>query len=72
MFKYLSLSLRFSFSLLSPGMASRFGMEDAPCIQQKRANIFKEKNSDLALIAKTWPDLLPGVSNDQECKEVQA
>ncbi|CBJ28918.1 Ankyrin Repeat Transient Receptor Potential Channel [Ectocarpus siliculosus] len=38
-----------------------YGTEGQHCISCKRNNIFKEENRDLALVAKTWPELLPEV-----------
>eukprot|EP00903_Cladosiphon_okamuranus_P011708 g11011.t1 len=38
-----------------------YGTEDPMCIASKRNNLFSEDNRDLALVAKTWPELLPEV-----------
>ncbi|CAM9902638.1 unnamed protein product, partial [Ectocarpus sp. 12 AP-2014] len=38
-----------------------YGTEGEQCISCKRNNLFKEENRDLALVAKTWPELLPEV-----------
>ncbi|CAM9538385.1 unnamed protein product [Ectocarpus sp. 4 AP-2014] len=38
-----------------------YGTEGEQCISCKRNNLFKEDNRDLALVAKTWPELLPEV-----------
>ncbi|CAM9860899.1 unnamed protein product, partial [Ectocarpus fasciculatus] len=38
-----------------------YGTEGLECISTKRNNLFKEENRDLALVAKTWPELLPEV-----------
>ncbi|CAN0285897.1 unnamed protein product [Pylaiella littoralis] len=38
-----------------------YGGEDGACLSCKRENLFADGNRDLALVAKTWPELLPEV-----------
>ena len=39
----------------------RYGEDSLSCVASKRDNLFSEGNRDLALVARTWPELLPGV-----------
>ncbi|CAN0278044.1 unnamed protein product [Laminaria digitata] len=49
-----------------------YGDERPECVAVKRNNMFSEDNRDLALVAKTWPELLPGVLQGFEMKETSA
>ncbi|CAM9702185.1 unnamed protein product [Ascophyllum nodosum] len=49
-----------------------YGSEDTGCIKFKRDNLFREENRDLALVAKTWPELLPEVLQGFDVEDISS
>ena len=57
-FTCVSLSLS---RFLSVARVHSYSDVNPRCIAIKRDHLFSDNNRDLALVAKTWPELLPGV-----------